>query len=122
MLAMYLINGSRDHPNHQIIMWHECDIYYGSSSVTIGYVIAASSSESLLNDCEKPNQSKKLLFLKYDLIWLNFLEACIQISTQQKWYSLIYTGRMVVLGKLLDSLSINPVLSTIKLLKPRNGV
>ena len=62
-------------------MWHECDIYYGSSSIAVGYSVATSSSESLLNDCEKPNQSKKLLFLKCDLIWLNFHEARIQFST-----------------------------------------
>ena len=71
-------------------MWHECDIYYDSLSVAVGYSIATSSSESLLNDCEKPNQSKKLLFLKSNLIWLNFREVCIQFSgTQQKWYSYI---------------------------------
>ena len=58
-------------------MWHECDIYYGSLSVVVGYSVATSSSESLLNDCEKP---KKLLFLNCDLIWLNFREACIQFS------------------------------------------
>ena len=38
-------------------------------------------------------------------------------GTQQKWYSWIHTGMMVVLGKLLDSVSINPVLSTIKLFR-----
>ena len=56
-------------------MWHECDIYYGSSSDAVGYSLATISSESLLNDCEKPNQPKKLLFLKCDLIWLNFREG-----------------------------------------------
>ena len=61
-------------------MWHECDIYYGSSSVAVGYSVVALSSESLLHDCEKPNQSKKLLFLKCSLLWLNFHEACIQFS------------------------------------------
>ena len=37
-------------------MWHECDIYYGSLSVAVGYSVTTSSSESLLNDREKPNQ------------------------------------------------------------------
>ena len=40
--------------------------------------------------------------------------TCVQFSTQQKWYLSIYAGRMVIL---VDSVSINPVLPTIKLLK-----
>ena len=40
--------------------------------------------------------------------------TCVQFSTQQKWYSSIYMGRMVIL---VDSVSINPVLPTIKLWK-----
>ena len=59
------------------------------SNAAVGYSVATSSSGSLLNNCEKPNQPKKLLFPKCDLICLNFREACIkfsgtQPSTQQK--------------------------------------
>ena len=41
----------------------------------------------------------------------------VHFSTQQKWYSCINTGRMVILGKLVHPVSINPVFSTIKLLR-----
>ena len=39
------------------------------------------------------------------------------ISTQQKWYLLIFTGRIFVLGKLVHSVSVNPVFFPIKLLR-----
>ena len=51
-----------------------------TSNAAVGYSVATSSSESLLNGCEKPNQPKKLLFPICDLIWLNFREACIQFN------------------------------------------
>ena len=51
-----------------------------TSNATVGYSVATSSSESLLNDCKKPNQPKKLLFPICDLIWLNFREACIHLA------------------------------------------
>ena len=54
-----------------------------TSNAAVGYSVATTSSESLLNDCEKPNQPKKLLFLICDLIWLNFREVCIQFSGTQ---------------------------------------
>ena len=38
-----------------------------TSTTTDNYSVATLSPESLLNDCEKPNQPKKLL-----LLWLNF--------------------------------------------------
>ena len=62
---MSLINASRDCPNHWDISGLSCDMNMTSTTAD-GYSVATSSSESLLNDCEKPNQPKKLLFLKCD--------------------------------------------------------
>ena len=62
---MSLINGSRDRPNHWDISGLSCDMN-ATSTTAHGYSVATSSSESLLNDCEKPNQPKKLLFPKCD--------------------------------------------------------
>ena len=45
------------------------------STTAVGYSVANSSTESLLNDCEKRNQPMKLVF-KMPL-WLNFHEVCI---------------------------------------------
>ena len=65
-IAMSLINGSHEHDKtslfgyYWIIVWHENDIYYCSCSV------ATSSSESLPNASEKPNQPKKFFFPKCD--------------------------------------------------------
>ena len=36
-----------------------------TSTTAVGYSVATSSQESSLNDCEKPNQPKKLLLPKY---------------------------------------------------------
>ena len=72
--------------------------------------VATSSSESLPNDGENPNQPKRPLFPKWDQ-----LQPC-QRSAKVVIHKSQYTGRMVVLRKLVDSVSIKPVLSTIKLL------
>ena len=88
------------------------------STTAVSYSIATSSSESLPNDGEKPNQLKRLLFLKCDYGRIKFPSVKLAFTLgpdQQKWYSLIYTVRMVILGKLVDSVSIYPVLSAIKL-------
>ena len=64
MFAMSFINGSRDRPNQDI-----SELLCGmnvTSTTAVGYSVATSSPESSsLNDCEKPNQPKKLLLPKY---------------------------------------------------------
>ena len=57
-----------------------------ASTTLVSCLVATLSSESLPNDGEKPNQLKRLLFPKYDYGGCK-TEACIQFSTQQKWYS-----------------------------------
>ena len=98
-------------PDHRVTwMWHLL--------MHLLLQLATSSSKSLPNYGENSNQPKRLLFPNCDYgQWKDFYEVCIQFSTQQKWYSSIYIGRMVVLGKLVDSVSINPALSKIKLLR-----
>ena len=54
-----------------------------TSTTAVGYSVATSSSESLLNDCEKPNQPKKLLFPKCDYGKIFVRRACIQLSGTQ---------------------------------------
>ena len=58
-------NGSRGSPNHYDISRLSCGMNV-TSTTAVGYSVATSSSESLLNDCEKPNQPKKLVFPKCD--------------------------------------------------------
>ena len=91
-----------------------------TSTTTDNYSVATLSPESLLNDCEKPNQPKKLLFLKCDLIWLNFRAAYIRQFSGMHSAEVVFMNPYRKHGrsrKLLDSVSINPVLSTIKLLR-----
>ena len=57
-------------------------------NAAVGYSVATSSSGSLLNDCEKPNELKKLLFPKCDLIWLNFRE----------WHSALHSAEVVFIN------------------------
>ena len=58
---MSFINGSCDHPDYQIIVWHEL-----TSTTAVSYSVATSSSESLSNNGEKPNQPKRSLFPECD--------------------------------------------------------
>ena len=60
-----------------------------ASTIAVSCSVATSSSESLPNDVEKPNQPKRLLFPKYnrgcDYGGIEgFYEVCIQFSTQQR--------------------------------------
>ena len=55
--------------------------------------VATLLSESLPNDGERPNKPKKFCFrnaimeVRFLGIESDFHEACMQFSTQQKWYS-----------------------------------
>ena len=79
---MSLINGSRDHPNYQDISGLSCGMNV-TSTTAVSCSVATSSSESLLNDGEKPNQPKRFLFPEYDY---GKISMSVHFSTKQKWY------------------------------------
>ena len=82
---MSLIDKSHDHANYEDISRSSCGMNM-TSTTTVSCSVATSSSESLPNDGEKPNQPKRLISEKQ--LWpLDFHEASIQFSTQHKWYS-----------------------------------
>ena len=73
--------------------------------------------ESLPNNGEKVQSAKRVLSPKCNYGKISVKCACILVLSGSGIQLYIYTGRMVVLGKLVHSVSINPVLSTIKLLR-----
>ena len=83
-----------------------------TSTIAVSCSIATSSSESFPIDVEKPNQRKRFCFRNAIMVIKISIKLSMHFSTQQKCYLQNHTGRMIVLGKLVNSVSINPVYST----------
>ena len=76
-----------EHFNYQDISRSSCGMNVTSthaSTTAFGCLVVTTSSESLLNDGEKPNQPKRLLLLPKCNYGhkTNFHEVCMQLSTQ----------------------------------------
>ena len=70
-------------PDHCVVAMNVKSTHIPTTAVNCS--VATSSSESLPNDGEKLNQSKKPLFLKWDSgREILSCKACIQSSSQQK--------------------------------------
>ena len=82
---MSLINGSDDFPNDLDISRSLCGMHV-KSTTAVSCSVTTSSLESLPNDSEKPNQPKRHLCPKCDYGKISVKPACIQFSTQLKWY------------------------------------
>ena len=85
LLAMSLINASRDRPNYSVGYFRIIVCRNVTPTTAVSCSVATLPSESLRNDGEKPNQSKRRLFPKcgYDK---DFRKVRASV-TQQKWYS-----------------------------------
>ena len=89
-----------------------------ASATAVSCSVATASSESLSNDGEKPNQPKRFLFTKCDYGHKISMKHAFSLALHRSGiHKSILEGWSFWEVCMVDSVTINPVLSIIKLLR-----